>query len=390
MKKYIFLGFCFFSGLTAHAQKTLKPGVVVAGEGNTALAAALQSANSNVKTIWLLPSKTFGTTKISNDLSSGIQAGFLKRLNAGNIDQSNLQAVYTMVKRWTDSTKNLTIITDVRYEKAQRSGKNWHFKLGNGTTIRPKVLINTDQRLYAQLKAGATTTNCTPINYQNTNYRTSVASGKNLEGTNNFYPLYQLLDTTQENYIAPAEKENMLVGQAAGAIAAYAAFFDKTTSATNLKLVQGELVAHKMALMPFEDIKPTDTNWKAIQLVGVTGMLKGKITAGTNLFTPDSLVNTAEIRQPMKDFFYKAQIYFEDYTQNTITIGSALEMICYLGNKALKTVKSTVEKKWKTNYGFKTDLDYNRQISRRELAVLMHEYLPPFNVLVDKNGNITR
>ncbi|RZL12194.1 MAG: hypothetical protein EOO96_32400 [Pedobacter sp.] len=101
-------------------------------------------------------------------------------------------------------------------------------------------------------------------------------------------------------------------------------------------------------------------------------------------------MTTADIKQPLKDFYYKAQIWFDDYKNEKMTIGSSLEMISYVGNKDLETMKREIPKRWKTNYQFKTELNLERQINRRELAVLLQDYMPPFNVNVDKTGKVAR
>ncbi|RZK55142.1 MAG: hypothetical protein EOO87_08630 [Pedobacter sp.] len=182
----------------------------------------------------------------------------------------------------------------------------------------------------------------------------------------------------------------MLAGQAAGATATYAAFYSFKTSQSNLKKIQGELVNYKLNIMPFADVKLNDTNWKAIQFVGLTGVLKANLDNGNANFSPNQLVTTAEIKQPFKDFYYKAQIWFDDYKSEQMTIGSALDMICYVGNKALDNTKKELTKKWKTSYQFKTEFDLERQINRVEFAVMLQDYMPPFNVNVEKTGKVVR
>lgn len=195
---------------------------------------------------------------------------------------------------------------------------------------------------------------------------------------------------TQENLVYVTDASSMLLGQSAGAIAAYAGFFNLKTSEANLKRIQGELIAFNTNLMPFEDVGVKDANWKAIQMVGLTGVLKAEELNGKLLFNAEKLVSTADVRQPIKDHYYKAQIWFDDYKSDGITIGAAIDMICYVGNKAPETTKKEVEKKWKTTYAFSAALDLERQISRRELAVLLQDYMPPFNVTIDQTGKILR
>ena len=202
--------------------------------------------------------------------------------------------------------------------------------------------------------------------------------------------MYNFFIPEQENLIWLTADEGMLIGQAAGATAAYAGFFGKKTSEGNLKVIQGELINYKLAIMPFADIKHNDSNWKAIQFVGVTGVLKAKLEKGTAWYMPDQLVTTDEIKQPIKDLFYKAQIWFDDHKGTELTLKAAIDLVCYVGNKSPENTPKEIEKKWKTSYKFSTSFDLTKRITRREFAVILQDYMPPFNVNVDKNGKVVR
>ncbi|WP_343530823.1 hypothetical protein [Pedobacter sp.] len=399
MKKYLFIISVFFLSFELSAQ-TVKPDVFVIGNGNAAVAAAIQAAQSNVKTVLLLQAGGFDIEPIGKDLHSGVQAAFLnkikkfKQLNdsIGEV-QFDKQTANQVLLQWTDSIKNLTVIKNVQWVKADRSGKGWVFKLSDGKTIRPEIFVNVaDQKLNAALKIDASMVGTwQKFSYENPIYKTNIAAGKQINGsTNTIFSLYQLLMPTQENLVYVSDPTSMLMGQAGGAVAAFAGFFDKRTSESNLKKIQGELIAFNSNLMPFVDVGIKDASWKAIQMVGISGVIKAEETNGKLLFNGEKLVSTADIKQVVKDHYYKAQIWFDDYKSDVITIGAALDMICYVGNKAPESTLKEVEKKWKTTYAFTSKFEAERQISRRELAVLLQDYMPPFNVTVDKTGKIIR
>ena len=399
MKKYLFLFSAFFLAVQLKAQ-TLKPDVFIVGNNNAAVAAAIQAAQSNVKTVLLLQSGGFDIAPVGNDLHSGVQETFIKKMKAYENQNDSLAALKfdkhianIVLSKWTDSIKNLTVIKNVLWIKADRAGKGWVFKLSDGKTVRPEVLINiADQKLNAALKIAATgATSWAKFDYQNSIYKTNVAAGKNIDGsTNTTLSLYQLLMPAQENLVYVSDASSMLMGQSAGAVAAYAGFFNLKTSESNLKRIQGELIAFNTNLIPFADLGTKDSNWKAIQMVGITGMLKAEEINGKLLFNAEKLVSTADIREPMSAHYYKAQIWFDDHKSEAITIEDALSMICYVGNKAPESTRKEVEKKWKTTYGFVTDFNPERQVSKRELAVMLQDYMPPFNVTIDKTGKILR
>lgn len=395
MKKQLFfflIWIAFFGNLKA---QTIKTDVLVVGNGNAAIAAGLQSAISGVKTTVLLQAGGFDINPITGDLNSGLQAAFLKKMNAIDTSQNIVftkQTANDVLKKWTDSTKNLTIIRDLLWIKAEKAGNNWNFKLSDGKTIKTKILINpADQKLNEALKITAPKSTWTSLDYNSTIYRTSIASGKfTTKTTGNLFSMFDLFIPLQENLVWVGDSQSMLMGQAAGATAAYAAFFKTKTSLANLKTIQGELLNYKLDLMPFDDINQPDTNWKAIQMIGLTGVLKGEIKDNKVIFSPETQVNVDEIKQPIKDYFYKAQIWFDDYKNPMMTLSSTLDMICYVGNKSPENTKKEVEKKWKTSYNFKSDFNLNKMINRREFAVLLQDYMPPFNVNIDNKGKVVR
>lgn len=391
MKKQLFFFLLLVFVFNTLKAQTIQTDVLVVGNCNAAFAAGLQSAVSGVKTTVLLQAGGFDINPITGDLNSGLQAEFLKKMKGLDTDFTK-QTANDVLKKWTDSTKNLTIIRDLLWIKAEKVGNNWNFKLSDGKTIKTKILINpADQKLNGALKITAPKNNWINLDYGTTTYRTSVASGKfTTKTTGNFFSMFDLFIPLQENFIWISDSQSMLIGQAAGATAAYAAFFKTKTSLTNLKTVQGELINYKLNLIPFDDINPSDTNWKAIQMVGLTGVLKGEIKDNKVIFSPDTQVSADEIKQTIKDYFYKAQIWFDDYKNSMMTLSSTLDMICYVGNKSPENTRKEVEKKWKTGYNFKSDFDLNKVINRREFAALLQDYMPPFNVNIDNKGKVVR
>lgn len=382
--------------------QTVKTGVLVIGNGNSAIGAGIQSALSGAKTILLIQESEFVLAPLDQNIHSGLEADFLKKMKQAKgikdpvapvyIDQTSANEV---LKRWTDSVKLLTLIKGVKWSRIKRSGSGWNVLLSNGKVIKASVLVHADQTENVGSAIGlppASAAQWQPFSYADNVYKNSLVSGGYDGGSATNYALLKDFQVAgQENLLVVNAKEaGMMGGQAAGAAAAYAAFFDTRTSKVNLKMAQAELIKFRLSLVPFADVTNIDSNWAAIQFVGLSGFLKGEITNGKLNFLPEKTVTTAEIRDVVKAYYYKAQIWFEDHKLEEMSIQSTLSLVCFVGNKSPADTQAAVEKKWKKDYGFKNDFDLKRNISRREFAVLVNAYLKPFDVNIDASGRVIR
>ncbi len=368
--------------------QTIKTDILVIGNGSNALGAGIQAAVSGVKTTILMQEAGFELAQPGASLHSGLEAEYLRKIAGKQAGQELL------LKNWTDSTDKLTVIRSAYWSKLKRSGSGWTLELNDGRKIKARVLVNADRtgRVSTVLMLEAKKNQWVPFEYEQTAYRTSIGAGLSLNNvTANIIYTDALLVPGQENLVTlNPQQESLLAGQAAGATAGYAAFFKKKTSETNLKELQGELIKYKLSLVPFADISELDSNWKSIQFIGLSGVLKGALSNGSLNFNPEKTVTTAEVKEPIKEYYYKAQIWFDDYKQPDMTTGSTLALICYVKGKSLENTTEEVKKKWKKVYGFKDDFDPAKSVSRREFAVLVSDYLQPFNVTIDRTGRVMR
>ncbi|MEJ2883967.1 hypothetical protein [Pedobacter sp. GR22-6] len=367
--------------------QTTKTGVLVIGNGSNAIAASIQSAVSGAKTVLLLPNPGF-VMATPDELPSGISAELQKRMA-----ESHSSAAVTL-KTWTDTLKNLTIVRGTDWIKIKRSGGGWNLELMGGKSIKAVVLVHAEHsgKLSADLQLPKITRQWKAFGYDDFMYRTSVATGKAIGNSSaNVLTFSALMLPGQENLVLlDPEHESLAAGQAAGATAAYAAFFKTKTSEAKLKVIQGELLNYKLSLLPFADITPADSNWRAIQMVGMSGFLKAELTNGTAYFRPDRPVTMEEIREPVKSFYYKAQIWFDDHKGKDMSLSTTLDMIAYVGGVSLANTTAEVKKNWKKAYHFNTEFEEKRVVSRREFAVLVNQYLKPFNMTFDKTGKVLR
>ncbi|NTE05280.1 hypothetical protein G6M26_34520 [Agrobacterium tumefaciens] len=394
--KRLFFALAWLIPTVIHAQ-TIKTDVLVIGNGDAAYAASFQSFKSGVKTILFTQKDQLDLNQLAKvkKALAPLYQRFLKReientksqdLPKPKPDKKNRPKVMVV-----DSTLLLNVINNTPYYEIKRSGSGWEVKLTKDKSIKAKILVLADNpdKLMAALKVTSLNlASSSPLNYNENTYRTTVA-GISSTGAN-FLSLYSLLIPNQENLIyIPADQFE--IGTAAGAIAAYAAFFDTKTSLSNLKRIQGELLNYKHPLLPFEDVKATDSNWLAIQKIGITGILKADLKNGKAFFNPEKEVTNEEIKQPIKDYYYKAQIWFDDHKDVPVSLENTISLVSYVGNKAVDATKMELQKKWNSSYKFSSKYDLKKVLSRREFSVIINEYLKPFDqVNVDKTGRVIR
>ncbi len=192
----------------------------------------------------------------------------------------------------------------------------------------------------------------------------------------------------------------MLIGQAAGALAALCVQQRKQAAAIAVRDVQAVLIGSNAYIMPYVDVKTANPFFASIQRIGATGILKGKgepnAWANRTWFYPDSLVSMDTLAKNIAPFIAVG----EGSLQNThLTIEGAVAMLQQFAiafpsqltalTKQLKTntYRSTaLTSSWK-KWGLK-NFDLNRPITRTELAVMLDKTVNPFLLKpVDHSGN---
>ena len=179
----------------------------------------------------------------------------------------------------------------------------------------------------------------------------------------------------------------LIIGQAAGTIAATAAKENTTAAKVSVRKVQEALLASNAYIMPYFDIPVSHPHFEAVQKMGATGILKGQGVptgwANRTYFHPDSLVNRQELLKDMLPY-YK----LEFTQQKKLILSEAIDFIMKTAaaNKTAKANWDFANKKiftqqlqqawiqWKLGY-----FDPAMPLTRLEFAVLLNATLDPFN-----------
>jgi hypothetical protein len=396
MKKF----YCFFIlfCLGAHvsfAQK-LRTDVCVYGNNVAALAASIQSARSGVQTLLISDSDSWIDQALLADwenasIASGLGTELLKKYTQLEKHQElKADSLLQYIKALADTVKNLKLVSFSDIEEVKESGKGWELHFKSGQKIKTLLLVDgdTNHAVLKQFGLKPPVGYTTALDVNNPLTRTSVA----ILGPNSILPLQALVVEKQANIICIPSAESVFAqlntGQAAGATAAYCAFFKTTTEQLNVRVIQGELLTYKATLLPFKDIQQGDSNFVALTHVALTGLLNSGIgqKEGTYRWMGNQNVHADEIKVSMKKLFSRSQIWFADHADLTdLSIGDAIGLITYTATRGAE-LKLEIERGWKSTLKLPGSFNENRKISRNEFAVLLEAYLQPFARQVDMQG----
>jgi hypothetical protein len=422
--------------------QTIKTDILVIGGSASGVAAAIQSARSKVKTMLVIPDSlpristaASGMNEVSanRNIPSGIWGEFRNRVQDFYKKTPGYDTAYNAILRFepnagaiilkkiTDTVKNLTVYLNSKFTTIKKDGDYWQVNItqnGKPIEVKAHIVVDATENGDVASKAGAKITagfDNKVINELKT-YRTSIATGEDLPGQVNlpgsYYPPLPVYCIPMSTVLLK-DADNLLItekvlsgkkdiqylplqfelGQGVGAVAAYCAFFKTTTKNLKVRIIQGELLDFKSYLLPFADIPLQDHNWRTIQQVCATGLLKGVKQATGNstqfLFKPDSAVSTNEIKPVLTEIYTRAFLWFnKEKPGEKFTIGNLLSFISDYTLTDPKVFNTGIQKSWKTQYKFKLDFDLNRQVTRREFAVLANKFLNPFARTVDLEGRL--
>ena len=432
------LFFLLFAALPflAWSQKSKRPQVLVYGSGVDAYAAALQSAKSNLNTVWVLedgqiaPELTAAAVTIEGGagLDAGLWADFLAAtlqqpalrsdsLSAIAKKRINPQIAQNVIDSTLRAAGNLTVVKTAAPVEIRKRGKYWQVTLSSREQFRIPTIVDASaaggvfQLVYGTVDSVQVRDTTTGQAYfEATGYdersRTGVAVG-HLQEQPYTVPLAALVPAGNGNLfftrMAPALRPLltgsaqdipllMHIGQAVGAAASYTAFFETTSDKLDVRKIQGELLQYGARLMPFGDIRIDDPNFMAIQRTGATGLLHGQTGGGTGrlLFNPDAPVSAAEITPVMNQLFSRSQIWFIDHPDvDKLRLSDLFSLIKYVGQRGDELDKQ-VDRAWQRTFKLEGEPDAGRVVTRRIFAVLLDAYCKPFDVSVGLTGVIQR
>ena len=187
----------------------------------------------------------------------------------------------------------------------------------------------------------------------------------------------------------------LLIGQAAGVLAAIAAREKVSPQSVSVRRVQSVLLKNAAYLMPYFDVKPDNPHFRAIQRIGATGILRGvgepHLWANRTWFYPDSLASTNNFYVNISNFKGHVLKPNENDIDRPLLMSEALQIISIsMAKKESETLLfiENIKSRW-SDLGLK-NYDMKRLITRGELAVLVDATLNPFEMEIGFDGQLKR
>lgn len=174
----------------------------------------------------------------------------------------------------------------------------------------------------------------------------------------------------------------LLIGQAAGVLAASSVKEGKTPRDISVRKIQSVLLNQSAYIQPYIDVKPTDLWFAPTQKIGATGILrsvgKNRGWANETWFYPDSLVKSSEVIEGLRDYWPNINVSFKG---KYITFGETIELIERLAlAEDMNLSKTNIEEEADVIFGVMhfPGLQNTGLISRKVFAVLFDALINPF------------
>lgn len=180
----------------------------------------------------------------------------------------------------------------------------------------------------------------------------------------------------------------LLVGQAAGALAALSIKQRLNPDQIPVREVQELLLDHHAYIIPTCDVSPKDSTFKSIQRIAATGILKvfGVPYQWENQswFYPKRSISEYELMQGFRDFYQKGNDYYGASGAN-VTLSSFARLCNVIGyNIDIQKAKETL-----SHYYPNTQIMDNTTLNREMVAVLVDACLDPFHLPINMKGDRT-
>jgi hypothetical protein len=188
----------------------------------------------------------------------------------------------------------------------------------------------------------------------------------------------------------------LLIGQAAGTLAALSIQHHLTPADLSVRKVQQVLLESGAYILPYSDINPSNAAFLSLQRIGATGILKGKgKNTGWENHTyiyPDSMLFRKDLQEGLRDWLDPDELRFPD--EKAISLKEILLIIQKIGRRYVKNdpdreLSSLLTESEKICNAYQlTFPDPKAPVDRKTFAVLLDQLVDPFSLReIDHKGN---
>lgn len=178
------------------------------------------------------------------------------------------------------------------------------------------------------------------------------------------------------------------LGQAAGLMAARCVQLEKQPADLEVRDIQMQLLNARGYLMPFIDVPLSDPQFKIIQKIGATGIMRGTgvpyLWANQTWFYPEQSMSAYELARGLS-LYYPVFKNYKEASGDLITPQSLVILLNAAG-ALIDTVQVKADLQ-KANISI-ADCHGRVELSRRAIALLIDKYLKPFEKAVSIKGQL--
>ncbi len=193
----------------------------------------------------------------------------------------------------------------------------------------------------------------------------------------------------------------LLIGQAAGVVAAQAVREGKTPADLSVRDIQNTLLQASAYILPYIDVQPDDPWFTATQKIGASGILRSEGRnrgwANETWFYPDSMLTVAELREGLANFFdgteaATPETFLSNDTYPYVSLKQARELITFISERekpGLSEAAIAEKLAHALHVAQASDLNQNDLLDRKTFCLLFDEVLDVFGLReVDLHGRI--
>lgn len=177
------------------------------------------------------------------------------------------------------------------------------------------------------------------------------------------------------------------IGQAAGALAALSVNQDKLPSQVSVRDVQSTLLDQGAYIMPFIDVPVTDPQFKVMQKIGATGILKGYGVpykwANQTWFYPNRSISEYELMLGLRTYFPELNSNW-NASGDELNVQSFIDLMKYVQvDLTLNDVQNILAKN-----NLIKEMTLHTILNRREVSILLNDVLHVYEKDIDYKGNL--